>query len=306
MNEERDRQMRLLLEQGVSKVRIAEELGINRETVSRVAARLGYPSRKRSPDTHDWAAIRSFYKAGNSAAATQRRFGFSESTWTAAIARGEITPRPRGYPEKPKGETRAAVERLHAAGFGVAEIAKRLGVSKPTVCYHLRKLGVPAQQTFARRHDWEAIQQAYDTGMSMRQCKKLFGFSPQAWYDAVSRGDIVPRDQRIPLEEFLVVGRRTSRGHLKARLLEAGLKESRCEICGITHWMGKPVNMQLHHKNGDGSDNRIDNLQLLCGTCHSQTDTYGGRNGHRRSKRHLRLVEPPPDDDDREAREDAA
>jgi 5-methylcytosine-specific restriction endonuclease McrA len=40
--------------------------------------------------------------------------------------------------------------------------------------------------------------------------------------------------------------------------------------------------MQLHHINGDGSDNRLENIIFLCANCHSQTDTYGGRNGHRR------------------------
>ncbi|HSD22934.1 MAG TPA: hypothetical protein VLB79_01265 [Solirubrobacterales bacterium] len=297
MNEDRDRRIKALLERGLSKVRISEDLGVTRETVSRVAARFGYPAQKRGLDTRDWDAIRSFYESGNSAAATMRHFGFSPSTWVAAIARGEIVPRPRDYVEQPKGETRAAVERLHGEGFAVAEIADRLGVSSPTVCYHLRGLGVPAREQFSRRHDWETIARAYESGLSMRECKKSFGFSSQAWYDAIARGDIVPRDRRIPLEDLLVRGRRTSRGHLKARLITAGLKENRCEICGINHWMGKPVNMQLHHINGDGLDNRIGNLQLLCGTCHSQTDTYGGRNG-RRWKRPLRLVEPP--DDERE------
>lgn len=66
------------------------------------------------------------------------------------------------------------------------------------------------------------------------------------------------------------------------RLLQAGLKENRCERCDISEWRGKPLNMQLHHINGDGLDNRLENLEFLCGSCHSQTDTYGGRNGHRR------------------------
>jgi DNA-binding CsgD family transcriptional regulator/5-methylcytosine-specific restriction endonuclease McrA len=296
MNEERDRRIKLLLEQGVSKLRIAEELSITRQTVSRVAARLGYPSQRRQSDGRDWGEIRVFYEAGHTAAETQREFGFGASTWRAAIARGEITPRRRNYAEKPNGETRAAVERLNGDGLGVAEIADELGVSRPTVCYHLRKLGIPAQQKFARRHNWDAIAQAYESGMSMRECKKHFGFSSQSWYDAVDRGDIVPRDHRIPLEDLLVVGRRTSRGHLKARLIAAGLKENRCEICGITEWLGKPLSTQLHHKNGDGADNRLINLSLLCPNCHSQTDTYGGRNGHRRSERHLKLVEPTDDD----------
>jgi HNH endonuclease len=73
------------------------------------------------------------------------------------------------------------------------------------------------------------------------------------------------------------------RGHIKARLLGAGLKEDRCERCGINEWRGEPLSVQLHHIDGDGRDNRLENLGLLCPNCHSQTATYGGRNGHRRN-----------------------
>ncbi len=120
-----------------------------------------------------------------------------------------------------------------------------------------------------------------------------FGFSAYAWTMAVKRGAILQRPKAAPIEELLVKGGRTNRSHLKHRLTEEGLKENRCEICGITHWMGDPVSMQLHHKNGDGSDNRLPNLELLCGTCHSQTDTYGAKNANR----HLRLVEPEDDEE---------
>ena len=66
-------------------------------------------------------------------------------------------------------------------------------------------------------------------------------------------------------------------------------------------WRGKPLNAQLHHKNGDGADNRLENVAFLCPNCHSQTDTYGGRNGHRRPDRHLKLIAPPEDVDEVES-----
>lgn len=74
---------------------------------------------------------------------------------------------------------------------------------------------------------------------------------------------------------------RRNRGHLKQRLLRLMLKEDRCERCGICEWLDRPLAMALHHINGDRLDNRLENLELLCPNCHSQTENYGGRNGRR-------------------------
>lgn len=65
---------------------------------------------------------------------------------------------------------------------------------------------------------------------------------------------------------------------LKKRLLKAGLLEYKCYHCGIVDWLGGKLSLQLEHKNGDHTDNRIENLCLLCPNCHSQTDTFAGKN----------------------------
>ena len=181
---------------------------------------------------------------------------------------------------------RELVGKLLAEGKSYNVIAKELGLTKPTVAYHARRLGIPADEKASRRYDWKAIQRLYDSGASVRDCAREFGFCLASWHGAVKRGAVVPRPAAMPIEELLVVGRKvTNRSHLKARLLKEGLKENRCEKCGITEWVGKPLSMQLHHINGDGQDNRLENIIFLCGNCHSQTDTYGGRNGHRRKRR---------------------
>lgn len=157
-------------------------------------------------------------------------------------------------------------------------IANELGLSKGTVAYHCRNLGMRADARFARRYDWIEIQRAIDVeGLSMTECRKRYCFCAETWRDAVSRGDIVPLPRAVPLEELLVAGRRRSRGHIKGRLIREGLKSDRCERCGLNEWLGRPLSLELHHINGDGEDNRLQNLQLLCGNCHSQTDNWGGR-----------------------------
>ena len=220
--------------------------------------------------------------------------------------------------DKSPGTTRAAVAELMAQGLYQAQIARELGISKPTVCFHMRMLGIPPHEDFARRYDWDEIRAYYDAGHSVRDCVRAFGFSTWSWHDAVQRGAITPRPAFRPLDEVFAVGTRRNRGHLKSRLLLAGIKESRCERCGIhgtfnvqchqglpqrptgrllaeglkepqcercglTEWQGQDLSLELHHVNGDGRDNRLENLMLLCPNCHSQTDSWGGRNKGRRA-----------------------
>ena len=111
----------------------------------------------------------------------------------------------------------------------------------------------------------------------MRECQAEFGFSGAAWGAAVRRGDIEPRPRAEPAETVFARGGKRSRFHLKARLIRSGLMEPRCGECGIAEWRDRPLPLELHHVNGDGRDNRIENLRLLCPNCHSQTDNWGGR-----------------------------
>lgn len=199
--------------------------------------------------------------------------------------------RTRGRPAGSALKTRDAVASLLARGLSRAEVARRLGLSKLTITYHARRLGESIDDRFARRFDWPVIQAYYDEGHSLRECMRTFGFGNWSWQQAVARGQIVPRPRFQPLSEVFAVNTNRNRGQLKARLLKQGLKEDRCQQCGIFEWCGAPLSLALHHINGDRMDNRIENLELLCPNCHSQTETFSGRNGHGRA---LRAVPNPP------------
>jgi hypothetical protein len=232
--------------------------------------------------SHDWDAVRKHYMDGRTVRECCERFGISARAWQLAV-KADLLPPP---PERRllPSEKRRLIDGMFREGYSQAMIAAELGMSKATISYHARRFGLPVRDDFARRYDWAEVQRAHDAGASLSECARRFGFCKASWTQAVARGDVVPRPRRLPLRELFVRGKKRSRFHLKARLMEAGLKENRCERCGIREWRGKPLNMQLHHVNGDGLDNRLENLELLCANCHSQTSTYGGRNGHRRRR----------------------
>ena len=81
-----------------------------------------------------------------------------------------------------------------------------------------------------------------------------------------------------PLCDILTTNSNTSRQSVKKRLLKENVLKYKCNICGIFKWNNKELSLHLDHINGVNNDNRIENLRLLCPNCHSQTETYAGKN----------------------------
>lgn len=73
--------------------------------------------------------------------------------------------------------------------------------------------------------------------------------------------------------------------HIRRYLFEKN--NCKCEICGwgqenqFTH----KVPLEIHHKDGDYTNNNEENLQLLCPNCHSLTETFKAHNKNGRTGR---------------------
>jgi len=84
--------------------------------------------------------------------------------------------------------------------------------------------------------------------------------------------------QLTPDESIFTENSHYSNELVKQRILNNNLLEYKCVKCNLDSWLGETIVLDLDHINGDNKDNKLTNLRFLCPNCHSQTDTYKGRN----------------------------
>lgn len=82
----------------------------------------------------------------------------------------------------------------------------------------------------------------------------------------------------LSLNEYLQESTDIQTNKVRKKILAEGLKPPMCESCGLTEWMGQPIPLEVHHKDGDRTHNELSNYELLCPNCHALTDTYRGKN----------------------------
>lgn len=181
--------------------------------------------------------------------------------------------------------------------------------------------------------DWPAVQKFYDEGNSFRDITRVMGIHNFSITRAVKRGDLISRKRGYRNDvlcegcDFIFKRRANKRFcsqecHIEHSWLlthlprvmagTAGAKAIKrylrtlsdcCAICNLSEWMGKPIALHLDHIDGNCENNSLSNVRLLCPNCHSQTDTFSGKNIGRfvtkrsilgkRRRRPKRMVRPP-------------
>jgi predicted nucleic acid-binding Zn ribbon protein len=159
---------------------------------------------------------------------------------------------------------------------------------------------VPSKPRFTEEQVRDAIARSESYTAALRRLgmrpaggnhKTLRRYVEQVWRiptdhldPAAARLRALARHRRAPapLAEVLVRDSTYSRGTLKQRLFEEGLKAPRCELCGQgEEWRGRRMALILDHINGVATDNRLENLRIVCPNCAATLDTHCGRNLNR-------------------------
>lgn len=103
-------------------------------------------------------------------------------------------------------------------------------------------------------------------------------------YSGNQGGKGIKNSNQYKTAEEYIKGVYVKSSMLKQKLIKEGIKEKKCELCGLAMWQGVEIPLELHHKDGDHYNNDFSNLQILCANCHAIQPGNSGSNVGRYSE----------------------
>lgn len=183
---------------------------------------------------------------------------------------------------------RIQIGRVLFCGTPLAQAHATMAIMKQRSDQHKRVIALAVQRAFSAAGALKrlGLRVAGGNYKTLYSHIRQYGLDTSHWTgQAHLRGRNHNWAVKTALEEILVADSSYRGGtyKLKRRLVLAGFLREQCALCGIRDWREQPLNLHLDHVNGIATDNQIENLRLLCPNCHSQTETYCGKNKGRRA-----------------------
>lgn len=101
-----------------------------------------------------------------------------------------------------------------------------------------------------------------------------------------------PHNKISNYDDIFKKNSKSYRNTIRDIILREKFLEYKCSVCGnVGTWNGKELSLQLHHLDGDITNNELCNLTFLCPNCHSQTDNYSYKNAKRKRKKTFCCIE---------------
>ena len=184
-------------------------------------------------------------------------------------------------------EEKTNIEKLIKEGVSYERIGRQYGVTGNSVKKAAKKLGIELKQK-REINPSEHFNRGKKTIHKCLNCGKEFEHSSSSRNKFCSNKCQGEFKKNEKIKDWLKNPEKFngswSYGFIKKYLLEKN--EYRCQKCG---WGEKniytnTIPLEIHHIDGDCTNNNEENLQLLCPNCHSLTETFGSSN--KNSKRY--------------------
>lgn len=167
-------------------------------------------------------------------------------------------------------------ERLFAIPREALEKAARSCKTYNSLCRRLNlsnSLFSTEKQWLVSRLDYEGIDHSYMEAAALAETRGR-AVTRVPFYVGMTDEEVV--------ETVFTVDSPYSWRTVRRTIRDLELLPDKCSECGQGgEWNGMPLVLQYDHINGVKTDQRLENLRTICPNCHTQTETFAGKNAQK-------------------------